>query len=124
MNNDDPTDQVLSVIHAVYDNWAAGDADAFAELYTDDAASSARSEAQASGPAAGSFTSIFTPRLILPVPVKAPSIEQEAAFTALNALIDTETRFGDAVIGMRVSLDRAHSSSTGTFRLPLGSAQR
>jgi uncharacterized protein (TIGR02246 family) len=37
MTNDDPTDQVLSVIHAVYDNWAAGDADAFAELYTDDA---------------------------------------------------------------------------------------
>jgi len=37
MINDDPTDQVLSVIHAVYDNWAAGDADAFAELYTDDA---------------------------------------------------------------------------------------
>ena len=37
MTNDDPTDQVLSVIHAVYDNWAAGDADAFAELYTEDA---------------------------------------------------------------------------------------
>ncbi len=37
MTNNDPTDQVLSVIHAVYENWAAGDADAFAALYTDDA---------------------------------------------------------------------------------------
>jgi uncharacterized protein (TIGR02246 family) len=32
-----PTDSVMSVIHAVYDAWADGDADAFAKLYTDDA---------------------------------------------------------------------------------------
>jgi len=37
MKNDNPTDQVTSVIQAVYDAWAAGDADAFAELYTVDA---------------------------------------------------------------------------------------
>jgi uncharacterized protein (TIGR02246 family) len=37
MTNDTATDSVLSVIHAVYDAWAAGDAEAFAELYTDDA---------------------------------------------------------------------------------------
>jgi uncharacterized protein (TIGR02246 family) len=33
----DATDEVMTVIHAVYDAWAAGDAEAFAELYTDDA---------------------------------------------------------------------------------------
>jgi uncharacterized protein (TIGR02246 family) len=32
-----PTDGVLSVIRAVYDAWADGDADAFAKLYTEDA---------------------------------------------------------------------------------------
>jgi uncharacterized protein (TIGR02246 family) len=32
-----PTDSVLHVIRAVYDAWADGDADLFAELYTDDA---------------------------------------------------------------------------------------
>jgi uncharacterized protein (TIGR02246 family) len=31
------TETVLGVIHAVYNAWAAGDAAAFAELYTDDA---------------------------------------------------------------------------------------
>jgi uncharacterized protein (TIGR02246 family) len=37
MTNNNPTDSVVSVIHAVYDAWADGDADAFAKLYTDDA---------------------------------------------------------------------------------------
>jgi uncharacterized protein (TIGR02246 family) len=32
-----PTDSVLHVIEAVYNAWVDGDADAFAELYTDDA---------------------------------------------------------------------------------------
>jgi uncharacterized protein (TIGR02246 family) len=32
-----PTESVLQVIQAVYNAWADGDADAFAELYTDDA---------------------------------------------------------------------------------------
>jgi uncharacterized protein (TIGR02246 family) len=37
MANDNSTDSVLSVIQAVYDAWADGDADAFAKLYTDNA---------------------------------------------------------------------------------------
>ena len=37
MTTDTSTDSVMSVIHAVYDAWADGDADAFARLYTDDA---------------------------------------------------------------------------------------
>jgi uncharacterized protein (TIGR02246 family) len=37
MKDQEATDQAMSVIHAVYDAWADGDAEAFAELYTDDA---------------------------------------------------------------------------------------
>ncbi len=37
MTSNPPTESILSVLQAVYDAWAAGDADAFAELYTDDA---------------------------------------------------------------------------------------
>jgi uncharacterized protein (TIGR02246 family) len=37
MTTANPTDGVRNVIDAVYDAWAAGDADAFAALYTDDA---------------------------------------------------------------------------------------
>jgi uncharacterized protein (TIGR02246 family) len=37
LTNSNPTESVVSVIKAVYDAWAEGDADAFAELYTDDA---------------------------------------------------------------------------------------
>src|SRR5580704_6460805 len=37
MTDNNATDEVLSVIQAVYDAWADGDADAFAKLYTDDA---------------------------------------------------------------------------------------
>jgi hypothetical protein len=81
--------------------------------------SSATADAKASGPAVASFMSIFTPRLILPVPVKAPSSQQKAAFAALNSLVDTETRFGDAIIGMRVSLDRAQAAASASAQLPL-----
>jgi len=81
-------------------------------------ASSATSDAKKSVPTAASYMSIFTSRLILPVPVKAPSSKQEAAFAALNALVDTETRFGDAIIGMRVSLDRARAAGTANSELP------
>jgi uncharacterized protein (TIGR02246 family) len=37
MTDSNPTDSVVSVIRAVYDAWADGDAAAFAKLYTDDA---------------------------------------------------------------------------------------
>ncbi|HTC68471.1 MAG TPA: SgcJ/EcaC family oxidoreductase [Acidothermaceae bacterium] len=37
MQTTTPTDSVLHVIRAVYDAWAEGDADVFAELYTNDA---------------------------------------------------------------------------------------
>jgi uncharacterized protein (TIGR02246 family) len=37
MTSSNPADSVMSVIHAVYDAWADGDADTFARLYTDDA---------------------------------------------------------------------------------------
>ncbi len=37
MTSNNTTDSVMSIIHAVYDAWADGDADAFAKLYTDDA---------------------------------------------------------------------------------------
>ncbi len=37
MTSNTPTDGILSVIQAVYHAWEAGDADAFSELYTDDA---------------------------------------------------------------------------------------
>ena len=37
MTSSNPADSVMSVIQAVYDAWADGDADTFARLYTDDA---------------------------------------------------------------------------------------
>ncbi len=63
-------------------------------------------------PARPSFMSIFTPRLSLPAPVKAPSSKQTAAFATLNTLVDTETRLGDAIIGMRASIDRAAAAAS------------
>ncbi|MGO8877309.1 MAG: hypothetical protein ACLQNG_16280, partial [Acidimicrobiales bacterium] len=63
------------------------------------------------------FSSIFTPRLTLPAQVKAPSAEEATAFAALNTLLGTETRFGEAVIGMRVSLDRAQAALTAGAQL-------
>jgi len=62
-------------------------------------------------PGAPDFTSIFKPRLIAPSTVKAPSANQAAAFGALNALLATETRLGEELVAMRVSLDRAKAAS-------------
>ena len=74
------------------------------------AASSATSGTKAPAPVRPPYLSVFTPQLILPVTVEAPSPTQAGAFAALNALIDMETVFGDAVVGMRVSLDRAQAA--------------
>ncbi len=63
------------------------------------------------------YTTIFTPRLTLPAAVKAPSSNEAGAFAALNALIDRETLFGDAIIGMRVSLDRAEAAASVSAQL-------
>ena len=57
------------------------------------------------------FLSIFTPLPTLPAQVKAPSVKETAAFAALNALLGTETRFGEAVVAIRVSLDRASAAA-------------
>jgi len=75
-------------------------------------ATSAASAPKAPVPAKPSFMSIFTQRLTLPAPVKAPSSKQAAAFATLNTLVDTETRFGDAIIGLRVSIDRAAAAAS------------
>ena len=53
----------------------------------------------------------------MPVPVKAPSVQLAAAFAALNTLLGRETRFGEAVIGMRVSLDRAEAADSAGAQL-------
>ena len=63
------------------------------------------------------YMSVFTPRVTLPAEVKAPSSKQAGAFAALNALIDKETLFGDAIIGMRVSIDRAQEAASGGAQL-------
>jgi uncharacterized membrane protein YgcG len=60
--------------------------------------------------APANFTSIYVPPPKLPVPVKAPAVKEAAAFAALNALLATETRFGEAAIAMRVALDRAQAA--------------
>ncbi|HTV11973.1 MAG TPA: VWD domain-containing protein [Acidimicrobiales bacterium] len=56
------------------------------------------------------YKSIFTPQLTLPATVKAPSAASAGAFAALNNLIDVESLFGDAVVGMRVALDRERAA--------------
>jgi hypothetical protein len=63
------------------------------------------------------FTSIFTPLPLLPAAVKAPSVKEAAAFAALNALLDTETRFGEAVVAIGVSLDRALAAASAGAQL-------
>jgi hypothetical protein len=77
------------------------------------AATLATGNKRATSPPEPVFMSIFTPRLTLPAAVKAPSSNQAGAFAALNALIDAETLFGDAIIGMRVSIDRAQEAASG-----------
>jgi hypothetical protein len=79
---------------------------------TSSGVASSSSAAKAPAPAKPSFMSIFTQRLTLPAPVKAPSSEQAAAFATLNTLVDTETRFGDAIIGLRASIDRAAAAAS------------
>ena len=81
------------------------------------AARSATSSKQAPLPPEPVYMTIFPPRLTLPAAVKAPSSNEAAAFAALNALIDRETLFGDAIIGMRVSLDRAQAAASGGAQL-------
>jgi len=81
------------------------------------AASSATRGKQAPAPPGPAFMSIFTPRVTLPVAVKAPSSNEAGTFAGLNALMDRETLFGDAIIGMRVSLDRAQAASSGGAQL-------
>jgi hypothetical protein len=81
------------------------------------AVSSVPSSKQTPLPAEPVYMTIFTPRLTLPAAVKAPSSNEAGAFAALNALIDRETLFGDATIGMRVSLDRAQAAASGGAQL-------
>ena len=81
------------------------------------ASSSVANSKHAPLPPAPVYTTIFTPRLTLPVAVKPPTSNEGGAFAALNALIDRETLFGDAIIGMRVSLDRAQAAASGGVQL-------
>jgi len=70
----------------------------------------AASPADVSKAPAPAYLSVFTPRVILPTTLEAPSPAQAGAFAALNSLIDMEVLCGDAVIGMRVALDRAEAA--------------
>jgi von Willebrand factor type D domain len=80
-------------------------------------ASSATSSKQAPLPPEPVYMTTFTPHLGLPAAVKAPSPNEIGAFAALNALIDKETLFADAIIGMRVSLDRAQAAGSASAQL-------
>ena len=62
--------------------------------------------------ASTTYTSIFAPSPKQPASVKAPSPKQAAAFKALNTLFGAETRFGEAMVGMRVAFDRAQAAIT------------
>jgi hypothetical protein len=81
------------------------------------ATSSAASNKQAPLPSEPVYMTIFTPHLTLPAAVKAPSRNEAGAFSALTALIDRETLFGDDIIGMRVSIDRAQAASSASAQL-------
>jgi hypothetical protein len=56
-------------------------------------ASPASSRAKVAAPAKPAYEPVFTPLTALPGQVKAPSVNQTAAFAALNALLSAETRF-------------------------------
>ncbi len=62
--------------------------------------------------AVSSFTSVYVPPPNLPVLVKAPTVKEAGAFAALNALMATGTRLGEAVVAMRVALDRAQAATS------------
>jgi len=66
---------------------------------------------------APAYESTFTPLTALPAQVKAPSVEQTAAFAALNALLSAQTRFSEDIIGMSVSLDRAQAANAAGAQL-------
>ena len=81
------------------------------------AASSATSKKPTPLPPEPVYMTAFTPHLTLPAAVKAPLRNEAGAFAALNALIDRETLFGDAIIGMRVSIDRAQAAASASAQL-------
>src|ERR1700689_3427836 len=56
-------------------------------------ASPVPSRAKVAALAKPAYESIFTPLTALPAQVKGPSVNQTAAFAALNALLSAETRF-------------------------------
>ncbi|HXR22617.1 MAG TPA: VWD domain-containing protein, partial [Acidimicrobiales bacterium] len=68
-------------------------------------------------PVGSSFTSVFVPKPTLPALVKAPSGNEAGAFAALNALLRTETRFGEALIALRVAFDRAQAATAAGAQL-------
>ena len=81
------------------------------------AASSAATTKQAPVPPEPVYMTTFTPHLTMPAAVKAPLRNEAGAFAALTALIDRETLFGDAIIGMRVSIDRAQAAASAGAQL-------
>ena len=77
----------------------------------------AASRANVAAPGKPAYESTFTPLTALPAQVKAPSLKQTAAFAALNALLSAQTRFGEDVIGMSVSLQRAQAAGAAGAQL-------
>jgi hypothetical protein len=79
--------------------------------------SAASDRADLAAPAKPGYESVFTPLTALPAPVKAPSVDQTAAFAALNALLSAETRFSEDIVGMDVSLGWAQAASAAGDQL-------
>ena len=80
-------------------------------------ASPTSSRANLAAPAKPGYESVFTPLTALPAEVKAPSVDQTAAFAALNALLSAQTRFSEDIIGMDVSLQAAQAASAAGAQL-------
>ncbi len=57
------------------------------------------------------FMSVFVAPSTQPALVPAPSANVSAAFAALNTLLRAQTRVGQALVGMRVGLDRAQAAT-------------
>src|SRR5579863_2789454 len=68
-------------------------------------------------PVGPSYMSVYVPKPTLPALVKAPSGNEAGAFAALNALLRTETRFGEALIALRVAFDRAQAATAAGAQL-------
>ena len=81
------------------------------------AARPASKRANVATPAKPAYESTFTPLTALPAQVKAPSVKQTSAFVALNALLSTETRFSEDIIGMSVSLQQAQAATAAGAEL-------